>query len=398
MKKKKSKKMPDLAVPAVDNDVDPRPETSVFTAPIKTFQTNDGTRFNILSPLLEECPSLAKKVANQSGSETKLDITSKVGHILVNYLLTKRYEHIKPEGCSGQERLLAEFATDVRVYAFARQMDFVSLQNLATCEIQRIGKLLPFVKIIDQVRIAYPQIPSDDLWFIGYLKSGIKSLAEGESALPKQATLSVSDILLQGFIDSYTSGISSGKRSPKPTPCTSQDGFTLVMPQVTESAPEANAKGSPMGPRLRVEFEAEPPDHRNRHESDEGFGCSFLKERPSEVETCPLVDEPEIEPALEAEEPVVDETAQDDNNIWDSYSREMPARTSPGWHPTPSLPKFESGKPVVGGIFTFGEADRDGRPTCPLRSEHVFGDGLTGCTDCQNFVRRISKKFATDQA
>ncbi|KAM3537075.1 hypothetical protein ARSEF1564_010002 [Beauveria bassiana] len=400
MKKKKSKKIPDStdsAVPAVNKTADSRPETSVFTAPIKTFQTNDGSRFNILLPLLKECPKLADKVSDQWGIEPKLDITPQVGHILVNYLFTKRYEHIRPEGSSDEERFLAELATDIRVYAFAQRMDFVSLQNLAICEIQRIGRLLPFVTIVDQVRIAYPQIPSDDLWFIGYLKSGIKSLAESEPALPKQGTLSVSDVLLQGFIESYTNGISSGKRSPKATPCTSQDGFTLVMSQVTESAPEANAEGSLMDHRLGAESEAEPPVHRDRHESDEGLRGSLLEEKLSEVKTCPLVDELKIEPEIEAEKPIADETAHNDNDIWGSCSRREPAKTSPGRHLTQPLPDFEPGKPVVESIFTFGETGWGGQPTCPLRSEHVFGDRLTGCTNCQNFVHRISKKFATAQ-
>lgn len=264
---------------------------------------------------------MADKVSNPWGIEPKLDITPKVGHILVNYLFTKRYEHIRPEGSSDEERLHAEFATDIRVYAFARQMDFVPLQNLAIGEIERIGKLLPFVTIIDQVRIAYPQIPSDDLWFIGYLQSRVKSLAEGQSALPKHATLSVSDVLLQGFIDSCTSGIRSGKGSPKATPCTLQDSFTLVMPPVTESAQKANAEGSLKDHGLRAESEAGLPVHRNRHEGDEGLRGGLPNGKPSKIQNCLLVAEPKIVPAFKVEELVVDEPVQHDNDTWGSLGK-----------------------------------------------------------------------------
>ncbi|KAM3448969.1 hypothetical protein NHJ6243_010037 [Beauveria neobassiana] len=323
MKKKNSKKMPVPTAPIIDTDVDSRPETSVFMAPIKTFRTNDGSQFNIPSPLLKECPSLAGKYSNNNwGTEPKLDIPLEVGHILVNYLFTKKYEHIKPKGTSAEERLNAEFATNIRVYAFARQMDFAALQNLAICEIQRIGKLLPFVTIIDQAKNAYPQIPSDDLWFIEYLKSGIQSLSDGQSTLPKQAILGVNDVLLQGFIDSCTSGTSSRKEfSNAAAACPSRDGFTLVMPQATKSAQKAKAEGSPMESQLRPEPEAEPPVQMKRHDSDEESYEGLVKGETSRLKSDLFLDEAEIKPTLEDEKPVVDETTQIDDDVWSGFKR-----------------------------------------------------------------------------
>lgn len=125
----------------------------------------------------------------------------------MNYLYYGTYDHIQPKGSSSEERLHAEYGTNIQVYTFCRQMGLFSLQDLAKREIERLGKLLSFITIADQSQSAYPDIAADDVWFINYLETVIKSIPPNEPAswveqIPDKKTLKVNDVLLQGFLKS----------------------------------------------------------------------------------------------------------------------------------------------------------------------------------------------------
>lgn len=131
-----------------------------------------------------------------------------MGHTLVHYLFTNTYQSLAPKGRSPHEKVAAEFATSIRVYAFARKYELFSLEELAKLEIERLGNALRFSMVLDLVRDAYPDPSADDIWFGNYLKSGLESLLRHPSELSdcvsptaERKTLSVSDLLFKNLVE-----------------------------------------------------------------------------------------------------------------------------------------------------------------------------------------------------
>ncbi|KAH8743265.1 hypothetical protein F5883DRAFT_593673 [Diaporthe sp. PMI_573] len=164
----------------------------------------DGTVFTVPSPLLYKCSKLLS--LSHWGQTVRLDITGDIGHILVHYLFTDTYQCLKPKGSSPDDQLAAEFTTSVRVYILARNYESPNLEELAKCEIQRLGNGLRFPTIIDLVRVAYPDPSTDDAWFSSYLQSGLKSIFQKPSELvncgikaAQCKTLSVGELLFKNL-------------------------------------------------------------------------------------------------------------------------------------------------------------------------------------------------------
>jgi hypothetical protein len=106
------------------------------------------------------------------------------------------------------DRLATELKTSLGAYDLARKYDLVPLQELARNEIERLRNELPFPKVIELVRSAYPNPAADDAWFIDFMRSGLQSMLEEPSHIsdccvpgPEGGAWAVSELLFNTLIE-----------------------------------------------------------------------------------------------------------------------------------------------------------------------------------------------------
>ncbi|KAI1139466.1 hypothetical protein F5Y05DRAFT_425055 [Hypoxylon sp. FL0543] len=188
-------------------DVDARPDTSPYTGPHATLHFKDGPPLSIPTAVLSEHPRLSSRCEWDLSLHLK-DIPASPGHVLVHYILTGTYQCLKPKGSSASEKCAAEFATSVRVYEVARDLDLPALGELEKGEIQRLGRTLHVTQLLDTMMDAHPTFRPDDTWFHDYLKSVIKSFIENPPSAPVDASpghlgqpLSLTSLVLKSVIE-----------------------------------------------------------------------------------------------------------------------------------------------------------------------------------------------------
>jgi len=200
---------------------------SLFTESIETLCLSDGSKLQIFRSILEKNPKLAELAHNPWGSST-IDIPLEVGHVVLYYLTYGQYQHLKPKGSSNEEQLRAEYATNIRVYAFCRRIDLLGLQLLAKLQIEHTAKQLPFTAISDQAQASYPEIDCNDEWFINFLESTVHAVPQNQLAswideTNALKTLTISDVFLHYFFK---------RQYEKSCDDAPADGFTLIMPEI----------------------------------------------------------------------------------------------------------------------------------------------------------------------
>ncbi|OTA90972.1 hypothetical protein M434DRAFT_13572 [Hypoxylon sp. CO27-5] len=190
-------------------EVDARPDTSAspYTSPHATLHFKDGPPLTVPTALLSKYP----KLSSCCGWDLSLhleDIPGDPGHVLVHHILTGMYQCLKPKGSSAYEKHAAEFATSVRAYIVARDYELPVLEELAKGEVERLGRGLQPMQLLDTITEAHPSFRSDDTWFHNYLKSVIKPLIENPlrtltRATPEYSsqTLSLASVLLKSMIE-----------------------------------------------------------------------------------------------------------------------------------------------------------------------------------------------------
>ncbi|KAF5551087.1 hypothetical protein FNAPI_7514 [Fusarium napiforme] len=135
-----------------------------FHAPNGCQETNKGTSqytgdvchilFRSQGPLLiprtilKKCPKLAARLDKKHIFSKPLETVDieeypfSVGHIIIHYLITDKYQCLKPEGETEDETNCSELATAFEAHAAAVDLDLPCLQLLASSEMRRLeGKL-----------------------------------------------------------------------------------------------------------------------------------------------------------------------------------------------------------------------------------------------------------------
>ncbi|GAW20378.1 hypothetical protein ANO14919_098840 [Xylariales sp. No.14919] len=150
---------------------DERPTSSPFNAANKwvRLQFAGGTELSIPYRSIMGRRKLAslKQYNNEVLNLSPTPLS--VGHVLVVYLISGAYQCLKPEESTPIEKAAAEAATAGQVLMFAREYELPRLQVLAREEIEKLGKQLSVVQILDALGGTITSV--DDVWLQGYLKS-----------------------------------------------------------------------------------------------------------------------------------------------------------------------------------------------------------------------------------
>ncbi|KAI1363135.1 hypothetical protein F5Y08DRAFT_340985 [Xylaria arbuscula] len=153
---------------------DTRPSISPYERPSIPAQFSSGKHFAIYLSFLDEHPKLTKRLTWNGGHTLTCDFKDtddSVGHVLIHYLLTGKYQSLKPQNQSLSTSNDADFTTAVRTYKFTEDFDLPKLKFLSRHEMKRAGNQLHASQIIGSLWSILPQVSRDDSWLPGYLKT-----------------------------------------------------------------------------------------------------------------------------------------------------------------------------------------------------------------------------------
>lgn len=103
-----------------------------------------------------------------------LNVTLDIGHILVHFLITGRYQCLEPKQATTCEMNASEFTTALRVYSEAQEFNLPLLGDLAAAEIRRLGEELSLPHIID-IMEGEKENPFQTPWIALYVESRVQS-------------------------------------------------------------------------------------------------------------------------------------------------------------------------------------------------------------------------------
>ncbi|KAJ4186913.1 hypothetical protein NW755_007646 [Fusarium falciforme] len=156
--------------------VENRPQRSLVTLfphPNSVIQTNNTLRpyasdivalrfspsqtLRIPRQFLEKTPLAARLAWCEPPNEMDLgSIQFDAGHVIVNFLVTGRYQCLEPWGTTAAEKYSSEFRTALRVYMAAESLGLTDLFNVAQEEVKKAGDKLSFPQIVDNVHFLDP--------------------------------------------------------------------------------------------------------------------------------------------------------------------------------------------------------------------------------------------------
>jgi hypothetical protein len=134
-----------------------------------------------LDVLKNKAPKLY--AAYDSQSPELPTISEEIGHVIVHYLYTNKYESLKPTGADKLAKQIVELKTAIKVYIFARAYDLPDLVRLAERNIEKFGDGMALPTLLEVASDAYPSLADSDQWFIGYLKKRIRLHLNDASSL-----------------------------------------------------------------------------------------------------------------------------------------------------------------------------------------------------------------------
>ncbi|KAK3402487.1 hypothetical protein B0T20DRAFT_474294 [Sordaria brevicollis] len=160
--------------------IDHRPETSPYASP--------ACNLPFASPMVVALDVLKNKAPKLYAAYDSQDpelptISEEVGHVIVHYLYTNKYESLKPQGADKLAKQIVELKTAIKVYIFARAYELPDLVRLAERNIEKYGDGMALPTLLEVASDAYPGLVDSDQWFIGYLKKRIRVHLNDASSL-----------------------------------------------------------------------------------------------------------------------------------------------------------------------------------------------------------------------
>lgn len=134
-----------------------------------------------LDVLKNKAPKLY--AAYDSQSPELPTVSEEIGHVIVHYLYTNKYESLKPVGADKLAKQIVELKTAIKVYVLARAYELPDLVRLAERNIEKFGDGMALPTLLEVASDAYPSLVDTDQWFIGYLKKRIRLHLNDASSL-----------------------------------------------------------------------------------------------------------------------------------------------------------------------------------------------------------------------
>lgn len=134
-----------------------------------------------LDVLKNKAPKLY--AAYDSQSPELPTVSEEIGHVIVHYLYTNKYESLKPLGADKLAKQIVELKTAIKVYVLARAYELSDLVRLAERNIEKFGDGMALPTLLEVASDAYPSLVDTDQWFIGYLKKRIRLHLNDASSL-----------------------------------------------------------------------------------------------------------------------------------------------------------------------------------------------------------------------
>ncbi|KAM0344855.1 hypothetical protein ACHAPU_006985 [Fusarium lateritium] len=129
--------------------------SSLYTSDFCEIFFRDKGPLHITRGALKKCPKLLARLQTGPWREGPFDwadiqhLSIEAGHVLIHFLVTDRYECLKPGGTTEEERNRCELTTAFHVYSAAGPdgVDLPRLQELAEAEIKRLECKMNLVSV-----------------------------------------------------------------------------------------------------------------------------------------------------------------------------------------------------------------------------------------------------------
>ncbi|KAK4160563.1 hypothetical protein QBC43DRAFT_112213 [Cladorrhinum sp. PSN259] len=275
--------------------VDARPETSPYASPTCTLPF--ASPLNVPQEVLLKSPKLL--AAYESNLPELPQISEDVGHVLVHYLYTGKYETLKPKPVEDISKQIVELKTSIQAYAAARAFELPELMRLAEAQIEKFGEGLPLPTLLEVARDAHPSLTDSDNWFLDFLRARIRPHLRDAKALREtdlldriSCILSPNRVLLRTVLELFCENIA---RAPTPPPAAAPHTPEKQQKQVPQSeqhfsspinspitspitSPETSRAGSPLPPVSSID----QIDLRSRSvPRDDSFSSSPKRKTPT---------------------------------------------------------------------------------------------------------------------
>lgn len=178
---------------------------SPYNAPIVTLLVGSSrVKYTIHSELLWQSPLWAKICKPKPwGPKISLpDVHEDIGHSLVHYLYSGKYQTLNPRAISSnpsdnaknptatsqeaEAHSLREYRRSVRLYCVAGTYGLAGLSILSIYRIENSQDEISIWNVLDVAQEAYEKLPDDDLWFDGYFRRKLKASLRMDKYLPKR--------------------------------------------------------------------------------------------------------------------------------------------------------------------------------------------------------------------
>ncbi|KAK4463033.1 hypothetical protein QBC42DRAFT_174526 [Cladorrhinum samala] len=234
------------------DEIDSRPESSPYKSPTCTLP--------FASPLLIPQEVLLRSPKLHAAYEGNLpelsELSEDVGHVLVHYLHTGKYETLKPRSSDDAPAQTVELHASIQAYAAARTYELPELMKLAEAQIERFGEGLPLPTLLEVVRDAHPTLSDSDDWFMDFLRARIrphlrdtKTMRDSDFFDRLSIILAPNRVLLRTVLELFCENI--GRASPAPHHHQQREQQHRQAPQAEHSigsSPETSRAGSPPPP------------------------------------------------------------------------------------------------------------------------------------------------------
>lgn len=213
---------------------------SPYITPIFTLLVGSSrVQYTVQEGFLMQSPQWAEKCKSKPwGNKISLpDVDEDIGHSLVHYLYTGKYQTLKPRAISSKPpdeaisskpsenaknptatseepgaHSLREYRRSVRLYCVARTYGLAGLTYLSICHIEHPQDEISIWNVLDTAQEAYEKLPDDEFWFDSYLRRKLKaSLRVDKYLLKKKEFLGrigkvkkFDQALMKGIAEFYT--------------------------------------------------------------------------------------------------------------------------------------------------------------------------------------------------